>query len=93
MLLGRPTNLTDAMMLATRTDNVLYLATRNVTKHDTRGTPMELGNVNTSKKQGKNKGSKNRGVNINQATKQGGKSIECWYCGKPGHVEKECYKK
>ncbi len=66
VLLNRPTSLEQAMVMAARADNVFYVMQHPVERKDTRGTPMELGNVVNN---GKKRTNTPNCVNINHTTK------------------------
>ncbi len=66
VLLNQPTSLEQAMMMAAHADNVFYVMQQPVERKDTRGSPMELGNVASNGKKCSN--TSHRG-NINQTTK------------------------
>lgn len=90
--MARPKGLDDAMMMASRCDYMLYsLHKQRITNNDTRGSPMELGSAS----KGSNKGGKQKHVNAIPQTKGGSSNanVECWYCHKKGHYERDCYKK
>ena len=95
VLLARPDNFEDAVLVAERSDAAIMFARglsggynsfnkkdkyhgsyRNKPAH----TPMELGNVASSSDAAGKGGDRSR------------MKIVCYYCGRTGHIKKECYK-
>lgn len=94
VLLQRPTSLVDTVVLAERADAAFMM---------TRGLSMQKRvwpGSNNKFSRGRNGGPVPMDIDLlqqqqkqqNQADKQVNGDIECYFCGKHGHMKRDCYK-